>query len=109
MKRDCGWLKQYGLLVGKCVRHAEELLLVEQHILAPPAADWLLLLHVAPLAQLVIARGAGAAERMQVTGDTVWPVLQRDAISYMQVLDIFAHLNDLADHFMAGIRMRLSW
>src|SRR5450755_2798258 len=94
--RDRSRFKQYRLFVAHVGRYAKELLLGEQHLLAPAAPEHMRWWQIAALAEIEVAQGAGAAGRLHPRGKAIWTILERHTIAHVKELDIGTHLKDLA-------------
>src|SRR5260370_38235152 len=68
MHRDSAGLQQRGLLIRQRIGHEEGLALVNQHLVAPAAADGLRAGQIAILTEAVVAGGAMAAGWLEVPG-----------------------------------------
>ncbi|GCE04579.1 hypothetical protein KDAU_19080 [Dictyobacter aurantiacus] len=101
--------QHHGLLIGQTAGHAKQLLLMQQHLLAPSSAQGLGSQERTMIAKVIIAARAGIAQRLNTCGHTIGPPLQRDPVAHVHLLHISTDLNHLAHHFMAGVELLLSW
>src|SRR5579872_4204101 len=96
-------LQQRGLFVGERIGHQEELPLVDDHLIAPAAADGLWSGQEAILAEAEVSGGAVAAGWLDVARGAALVKLIDDTVANAHELHVRPDVYDFAHHFTTKV------